>query len=113
MMTAFSLSSAIRPPPCLWLPTPINTPGKQPFFPPLPPPPEITGEMKLYVLSVHHGWKVNLTEHGPLDKQSIQGRDRIAALSGGARKAPDVLQKPKANYPDMDETIANWTNDII
>lgn len=80
MMTAFSLSSARRPPPCLRRPTPINTPGKQAllaavarfFFPLLPSaPPEITGEMKLYVLSVHHGWKVNLTEHGPLDKQSI------------------------------------------
>lgn len=80
MMTAVSLSSAAADS------DPINTPGKQAApHPPSPPaspasspispislaPLESSGEMEPCVLSVHHGWKVNLTEHGPLDKQSI------------------------------------------
>ena len=69
--------------------------------------------MKLYVSSAHHGWKVNLTERKALDKQAIWGTHCIASLSGGIVKTQDITEKPKANYPDMNETIANWTNDII
>jgi len=31
----------------------------------------------------------------------------------GEPKTQGITKKPKANYPDRDETIANWTNDII
>lgn len=45
---------------------------------------------------------------------SLSRADAVSQVSqGGADKAPDVTDEPKANYPDMDETIANWTNDII
>jgi len=92
---------------------PINTPGKQ-------APVTVTGSVLLrlpmkwsctFYLCIMVG-KSTWQNTGHLIN-SLSRAHTVQQLSGGEDKTQDITGKPKANYPDMDETIANWTNDII